>query len=67
MLADVHVLDTDKGQRGTVGTDDLVLEIDNVLHHFNGGHYISALLLLTISTNNPILKMFISQLVLLTM
>ena len=25
----------------------------------NGGHYISALLLLTISTNNPILKMFI--------
>jgi hypothetical protein len=35
MLEDVHVLDTDKGQRGTVSTDDLVLEIDNVLHHLN--------------------------------
>jgi hypothetical protein len=33
----------------------------------NVGHYIDALLLLTISTNNPVLKMFISQLVLLTM
>jgi len=35
MFEDMHVLDIDKGQRGTVSTDDPVLEIDNVLHHLN--------------------------------
>ena len=35
MFDDIHVWDIDKGQRGTLRTDNSVFEIGNVLHHLN--------------------------------